>query len=402
MGPGARVRVMRRLCVRATHGCHARGGRGSGAELGGSRAVLGDRPADRAGRDPAEHAGDPVVGDRQHRQPQRLTGPLRHQSDRRGDQHPVRRSGDQRELGLVDEVRHGVAGVVDRRAAPAGTARRRRAARPRSSAGRAAPSLRATNAACATYSSYPAWSSGCGPEPPVGEQEALDLGDVHPLEQVRVVRVVRRAVRHRAVHPVVDRAHDVDRLLRVVGGAERRDREVAAGARQPAPHVAAVAGVLGDRGHRLRLQGLQQHGPDPADEHRRVAVHDRDRAALGEPARPRRAVDPLPVLGAVRSRPRAGTALARAAHASPPGRAYGRRRRSRTPERTAATRRSTSASRNGSPRNSSTPASEPGPCLGVAGGEPHRQVAVADVVELGDGQREVLARGDPAGPPAAR
>ena len=82
-------------------------------------------------------------------------------------------------------------------------------------------------------------------------------------------------------------------------GAERGDREEAAGARQPAPHVAAVAGVLGDGGHRRRVHGLQQHGPDPADEHRGVAVDAGDRAVGGEPARSRGAVDPLAVARAV-------------------------------------------------------------------------------------------------------
>ena len=80
-----------------------------------------------------------------------------------------------------------------------------------------------------------------------------------------------------------------------LGGAERGHREEAAGAREPAPDVAAVAGVLGDRRHRLRLEGLEQDGPQPADVHRGVAVDARDRAAGREPARPRRAVDPVAV-----------------------------------------------------------------------------------------------------------
>ena len=75
-----------------------------------------------------------------------------------------------------------------------------------------------------------------------------------------------------------------------------------AGPGEPAPHVAAVAGVLGDGAHRGRVQGLQHQRAQPADEHRGVAVHARDRAVRREPARPRRPVDPLPLAIAVRSR----------------------------------------------------------------------------------------------------
>ena len=133
----------------------------------------------------------------------------------------------------------------------------------------------------------------------VGAQEAVDLRDVDPHQQVRVGGGVRRAVVERAGDAVVDRADGVDRLLRVVGGAERGDREEAAGAGEPAPHVAAVARVLGHGGHRRRVQGLEQHRPDAADEHRRVAVHAADRAGGVEPARAGRAVDAVAVPGSV-------------------------------------------------------------------------------------------------------
>jgi hypothetical protein len=53
--------------------------------------------------------------------------------------------------------------------------------------------------------------------------------------------------------------------------------------------------VLGHGGHRLRLHGLQQHGADATDVHRRVAVHPGDRAPRGEPAWTRGAVDTLAV-----------------------------------------------------------------------------------------------------------
>ena len=48
-------------------------------------------------------------------------------------------------------------------------------------------------------------------------QEAVDLGHVHPAQQVRVGGGVRRAVGQLADDPLVDPADDVDRLLRVLG-----------------------------------------------------------------------------------------------------------------------------------------------------------------------------------------
>ena len=128
----------------------------------------------------------------------------------------------------------------------------------------------------------------------------MDLGDVHPLEQVRVGGGVRRAVGHGADDALVDGADHVDRLLGVLGRAERGHREEPRRAGEAAPDVAAVAGVLGDGGHRLRVQGLEEDRAEPADVHRRVAVHAGDRAAGGEPARPRRAVDAVAVHQPVR------------------------------------------------------------------------------------------------------
>src|SRR5262249_36988533 len=74
------------------------------------------------------------------------------------------------------------------------------------------------------------------------------------------------------------------RLLRIAGPAERGDGEEVAGPLQPPPRIAPVTGMPRHRGHGQRVQRLQQQGPDPADEHRRVPVHAADRAALREPA----------------------------------------------------------------------------------------------------------------------
>ncbi|UUZ60107.1 hypothetical protein LP418_03820 [Nocardioides sp. B-3] len=134
----------------------------------------------------------------------------------------------------------------------------------------------------------------------VREQEAVDLGRVHPRREVRVGRGIGSAVRHRPGHPLVDGAYGAHRLLGVLGGAEGGDREEVARARQPAPHVAAVAGVVGDRLHRGRVHGLEQDRADTADEHGRVAVDADDLGVAVEPARSGRAVDALAVLGPFR------------------------------------------------------------------------------------------------------
>ena len=47
--------------------------------------------------------------------------------------------------------------------------------------------------------------------------------------------------------------------------------------REPSPHVALVAGVVGDPLHGGGVQRLQHDRPDAADEHGRVAVHAGDR-----------------------------------------------------------------------------------------------------------------------------
>ncbi len=74
---------------------------------------------------------------------------------------------------------------------------------------------------------------------------------------------------------------------RAVGG----HRDVVAGAAQPSPRVALVAGVARHPRHRERVQRLQQEGGDPAGEHRRVLVHPPDRVGRHEPALARRAPD---------------------------------------------------------------------------------------------------------------
>ena len=200
------------------------------------------------------------------------------------------------------------------RGARAGSGPARRRARPRWSAGRRHASLAPRRRSGRRTRHVPP-GRGAGRRSAGGGEEAVDLGDVHPLQEVRVGGGVRRPVRHGADDPLVDRADDVDRLLGVLGGAEGRHREEPAGAREPAPDVAAVAGVLSHRRHRLRVERLQQHRPETAHEHRRVAVDARDRAAGLEPARAWRVRWIRSRCSGPAARRPAGTARDRAAHA---------------------------------------------------------------------------------------
>ena len=149
-----------------------------------------------------------------------------------------------------------------------------------------------------------------GPVELMSEQEAVDFCDVHPLQQVRVGGVIGPAVGGDTAHPLVDAAHPVHRALRVGGGAESGHGQKGAGALQSAPGVAPIVGVLGDAGHRQRMQGLQEKRPQSADEHRRIGVHPPNRAILVEPARARRVVDARAVRGTVRARNQAEQAAA--------------------------------------------------------------------------------------------
>lgn len=135
----------------------------------------------------------------------------------------------------------------------------------------------------------------------MGEQEAVDLGDMDPLEQVRVVGPVRSAVGCHAFDPAVDAADPVHCTLRVGGGAEGGHGQEGAGALQASPRIAAIVGVFSDSSHRQWVQGLQQQCTQAADEHRCVGVHPADRPVHREPARSRGVVDPVAVLRTLRA-----------------------------------------------------------------------------------------------------
>jgi len=121
--------------------------------------------------------------------------------------------------------------------------------------------------------------------PVVNTEEAVELGDVHPQQQVRIVGRVRLPVGRRAGHSLVHPVDHIDRPLRLGGGPECRGREEVGGALQATPGIAAVVGVLGNPRHRQGMQRLEEQRAQPADEHRSVRVDASNRGIVVEPAR---------------------------------------------------------------------------------------------------------------------
>ena len=117
----------------------------------------------------------------------------------------------------------------------------------------------------------------------IGRQHRVHEGDVHPLQQPRVLRGVRPTIRGGALNAPVHHTHGIDGLLGQLGGAVRGGREVGPGALQPAEGVLAVGGVTVHPGHGQRVQGLQVEAADAADERGHRAMDGPDRIAWGEP-----------------------------------------------------------------------------------------------------------------------
>ena len=118
------------------------------------------------------------------------------------------------------------------------------------------------------------------PEPTVGGEEAVDLRDVDPGQQVGVVGGVAPAVGGDAHHTTVHGPHLGAGRLGLLDRPVGRAGEEVGGALEAAPGVAAEVGVLGHPGHRQGVEALQQHGPDAPDEHGGVGVHLPDRASV--------------------------------------------------------------------------------------------------------------------------
>ncbi len=136
----------------------------------------------------------------------------------------------------------------------------------------------------------------------MGAQEAVDLGDVHPAQQVRVRGAVGLTVGGRAAHRLVDGSHPVTGFLRASGRPVGGDGQEGTGPLQPSPRISAEPRMPGHGGHGQRMERLEQQGRQTADEHRGVPVHPPDGPLGAEPAGTGCAVNARPVARALRTR----------------------------------------------------------------------------------------------------
>ena len=100
----------------------------------------------------------------------------------------------------------------------------------------------------------------------MGPKQAVDLGGVHPQQQLGIRRPVRAAVGGDAGYPLVNPAYDLDGALRLLGRTERGGGDEGAGPLQTTEGVSPKVGVLGNPGHGQRVHGLQQQRPQPSDQ----------------------------------------------------------------------------------------------------------------------------------------
>lgn len=121
------------------------------------------------------------------------------------------------------------------------------------------------------------------PVPVVSSQEAVELSDVHPGQEVRVIGRKGPSVRCNTHHALVDAVDDVDGLARFARRPERRRRQEVSSALQAAPRVVAVVGELSDAGHRQGMQRLEQECSHAPDEHRGIGVDAANRSVVVEP-----------------------------------------------------------------------------------------------------------------------
>jgi hypothetical protein len=87
----------------------------------------------------------------------------------------------------------------------------------------------------------------------VGGEETVELSNVDPVQQVRVVRCIGPTVGGCADHTFVHAMHDVDGFLCFRSRAERRCSEEVGGALQPAPWIVPEIGVFSDPCHSERV-----------------------------------------------------------------------------------------------------------------------------------------------------
>ena len=128
----------------------------------------------------------------------------------------------------------------------------------------------------------------CGPIPVVRGEEAVDLADVDPAQQMRIAGRVGATVQGHPAHTAVDLTDAGDRFLRRCGWAESGRRQEVGRALEAAPRVFAIVGMVGNTSHRQRMQRLQQQRTQAANEHRRVGVHSANHPVLRKPTLARR------------------------------------------------------------------------------------------------------------------
>jgi hypothetical protein len=85
-------------------------------------------------------------------------------------------------------------------------------------------------------------------------EEAVDLGEVDPAEEVRIVRRVRASVIGNALDPLVHPAHDGHGPLGLLRRPERGGGEEVGRALEPPPRIGPVVAELGDTGHGQRVE----------------------------------------------------------------------------------------------------------------------------------------------------
>lgn len=119
----------------------------------------------------------------------------------------------------------------------------------------------------------------------VCRQKAVDLGDVHPTQQVRIVGRVRPSVGRGTHDALVHTVHHIDGSLRFGSWPECGGGQKVRCALQAPPRIVPIVGVRSDAGHSKWVQRLEQQRPHATDEHRRVTVHTADGGVVVEPAR---------------------------------------------------------------------------------------------------------------------
>lgn len=87
-------------------------------------------------------------------------------------------------------------------------------------------------------------------------EETVNLGDVHPRQQVRIVCLIRLAIRAGSGDSVVDGSHLSNGSFGHLNRAKRGGREEISGSLQPSPGVGPIIGVLRNTGHREGMQAL--------------------------------------------------------------------------------------------------------------------------------------------------